>query len=62
MRNNDECSLDESVGVVVHKFDSGKYVCRCGEDNVQEKIDQMKAKYGEYSTWRRRKIVKAEEE
>ena len=38
------CSFDNEFGVMVHRFDPQTWICRCGSDNVQEKIDEAEAR------------------
>lgn len=52
--STDPCYYDESLGMKIHKFNTGSYVCRCGEDNVQAKIDELREKTeGTHSPWQR---------
>lgn len=49
----DECGYDPKFGVVVHRFHSGAYVCKCGKVDVKSKREEVK-KYGTLSLRRRR--------
>lgn len=34
----DSCSYDEQVDIVIHRFDTGARVCRCGKLAVSEPL------------------------
>ena len=37
------CGLDEELGVMVHRFDPGACVCRCGERIVRRPVKKQRA-------------------
>lgn len=39
------CGVDERIGVMVHRFDTGAIVCRCGMLVVRQPVKKQRAGY-----------------
>lgn len=57
------CYWDEELGVTVHRFAPGKYICRCGQKIVRQPVRKQRAGYyGKGGTWPAKKKPEEEKE